>query len=134
MRRQGRPGKTPRRARALRGFNALLCFAFLALSARFSVADEGANSEPLELIELSVMQITGDIDLDTVLSPIEVTSTRRPVPRGRRPTSDSAVRPRAQSCLEYPGWSRVSGVSKDQAREKVDVGWAKAHWRHAHQI
>ena len=28
-------------------------------------------------------------------------STHRPVPRGRRPTPDSAVRPRAQNCLEY---------------------------------
>src|SRR6516164_3428780 len=28
-------------------------------------------------------------------------STRRPVARGRRPTPDSAVRPRAQTCLEY---------------------------------
>jgi hypothetical protein len=80
MRREGRPGKTPRRARALRGLNALLCIAFLVLPARLSLANEDAHSEPLELIELSVMQITGDIDLDTVLSPIEVTVTRRPAP------------------------------------------------------
>jgi hypothetical protein len=46
---------------------------------------------------------------------------------GRRLTPDSAMRPRAQTCLEYLILrSRVSGVSKDEARDHAlrDAGFA----------
>ena len=88
---EGRPGKTARPLRALRGFRALLCFAPFALPAGSALANSKGDQQPLVEIELSVMRIAGDLDLDTVLSPIEVSFSRLPADNAGRSQDPDAM-------------------------------------------